>query len=261
MIYDTFLFNDETELLKLRLTELWNVVDRFVLVEARENHRGNPKRLFYSDNKADFEKWNSKIDSLIIDTYGFSGDNKPANMQREHIGRESLNDYPWEPGSTIIHGDADEICDPDIVCPSGPMAIEMMFTYYFFNCLYPTTTKRSIVASVDCYRNNGFDNMRWKVTDTSPVIPDGGWHHSYLGGAQALKDKIAAHVEGEPSDWALKEDNAVLQSRIDAGKLFDGSQQFNFIPIDHRQSQYVRDNQVALTEKGLIKPIPSVTQA
>lgn len=260
MIYDTFIFCDEVELLKMRLTELWDVVDLFVFVEARENHRGRPKKLHFTDNFGEFEPWKTKIACLVMDSYpGCDGDNKAANMQREHIGRERLSSFPYESGSTIIFGDADEICKPEVIRAyqpnQGPAAVEMMFTHYFFNCVHPDTTKRTLIAPVDVYRKNGFDNARWHVTDHCPVIHDGGWHHSYLGGYQALRDKIDGAVEGCSSDWVLNEDPGLIQSRIDAGQLYNGEKQFSFIPVDERMSKYVRDNKDGLTAKGLVKAV------
>ncbi|TAH23917.1 MAG: hypothetical protein EAZ07_10320, partial [Cytophagales bacterium] len=43
MIYDCFAFFNELELLEIRLNELNNVVDKFVLVEATRKKKKNPK--------------------------------------------------------------------------------------------------------------------------------------------------------------------------------------------------------------------------
>ena len=46
-IYDCFTFFNELELLDLRLKELYNHVDCFVLVEATLTHTGKPKELIF----------------------------------------------------------------------------------------------------------------------------------------------------------------------------------------------------------------------
>lgn len=42
-IYDCFLFFNELEILDVRLHELYDHVDKFVIVESVETFRGNPK--------------------------------------------------------------------------------------------------------------------------------------------------------------------------------------------------------------------------
>ena len=54
MIYDTFMFFNELELLELRLNELNGVVDKFVLVEATRTFTNKPKPLYYAENKQRF---------------------------------------------------------------------------------------------------------------------------------------------------------------------------------------------------------------
>ena len=43
-IYDCFTFNDENNILEIRLNELNQYVDFFVIIEFGENHQGNKKR-------------------------------------------------------------------------------------------------------------------------------------------------------------------------------------------------------------------------
>ena len=51
VIYDTFLFFNEFELLEIRLEELKDIVDRFVLVEAPLTLSGKPKPLFFGQQR------------------------------------------------------------------------------------------------------------------------------------------------------------------------------------------------------------------
>ena len=52
-IFDAFTFNNELHLLLLRLEELYDVVDQFIIVEGTKTHSGEPKRLFYEESKWD----------------------------------------------------------------------------------------------------------------------------------------------------------------------------------------------------------------
>jgi hypothetical protein len=51
MIYDTFLFNGELDLLEIRLNILNDYVDQFVIVEAATTFTMDPKELYYENNK------------------------------------------------------------------------------------------------------------------------------------------------------------------------------------------------------------------
>ena len=60
-----FLFFNEIDLLKLRLKELNDVVNHFVLVESTRTFSNKEKPLFYDKNKGIFEKYHDKIIHLV----------------------------------------------------------------------------------------------------------------------------------------------------------------------------------------------------
>jgi beta-1,4-mannosyl-glycoprotein beta-1,4-N-acetylglucosaminyltransferase len=60
-VFDSFIFFNELDLLELRLNILNDVVDYFVLTESPWTVSGNPKPLYYQENKDRFEKFNHKI--------------------------------------------------------------------------------------------------------------------------------------------------------------------------------------------------------
>ena len=54
-IFDSFIFFNELDLLEMRLNILNDVVDYFVLTESPWTVSGNPKPLYYQENKDRFE--------------------------------------------------------------------------------------------------------------------------------------------------------------------------------------------------------------
>jgi beta-1,4-mannosyl-glycoprotein beta-1,4-N-acetylglucosaminyltransferase len=60
-VYDCFTFFNELDLLEIRLNELNDVVDYFVLVESKRSFQNKPKECHYLNNKDRFEKFNHKI--------------------------------------------------------------------------------------------------------------------------------------------------------------------------------------------------------
>src|SRR4030042_2627609 len=66
-IYDCFPFHNELDLLEVRLHELYDVVDYFVLSESTRTHSGQFKPLYYKMNKPRFERFKDKIIHVIVD--------------------------------------------------------------------------------------------------------------------------------------------------------------------------------------------------
>src|SRR5687768_6312071 len=116
MIYDCFIFNDELDLLDLRLRFLDAAADRFVIVESERSLSGQPKPLLFRENKHRFEPWLHKIIHVVA----------PANnmtpweyefFQRNYI-KQGLASCADE--DIIIISDADEIVNiKDILAIPG----------------------------------------------------------------------------------------------------------------------------------------------
>ena len=83
---DGFLFNNEFDLLEIRLHELYPVVDAFVLVEAAFTFQDKPKPLYFRDytDSARFARFRDKIVHVVLDE-------KPATL-RTHI---LMTGDPW----------------------------------------------------------------------------------------------------------------------------------------------------------------------
>lgn len=65
-VYDCFLFFRELDLLEIRLAELYDVVDVFVLVESRYDFAGNEKPLHYKANRKRFSAFADKVRHIEV---------------------------------------------------------------------------------------------------------------------------------------------------------------------------------------------------
>tara|TARA_Y100000296_G_C5178726_1_gene261824 strand:+ start:3680 stop:3952 length:273 start_codon:yes stop_codon:yes gene_type:complete len=61
LIYDCFIYNNEHELLEIRLEELESKVDKFVLVESNVTFSGAGKNTTLDKTNAFYEKYKEKI--------------------------------------------------------------------------------------------------------------------------------------------------------------------------------------------------------
>lgn len=60
-IYDFFIFNDEFDVLEIRLYELYQYVTLFIIAESRETLTGREKPLYLKENWSRFAKYHDKI--------------------------------------------------------------------------------------------------------------------------------------------------------------------------------------------------------
>ncbi len=90
-VYDCFTFFNELDLLTLRLEELYNCVDHFVIVEARESFTGKPKPLYFAENAHRFKKYQDKIIHIVIEEFpDLSGNPEKDHWYREEYSRNAF---------------------------------------------------------------------------------------------------------------------------------------------------------------------------
>lgn len=188
MIIDAFIFNDELDLLELRLGQLDSVVDKFVLVEADRTFMKTPKPLYYQDNKQLFSKWNHKI--LHASTTGKQGSWEFEKVQREVLVDMIHSLKPTE-DDVLSFSDLDEIPNPDTVKAYTPdMGLRNLrqFTFYYnFNhCMNyggRSWSRARIGRIKDMHNRGGVVEFRGGIGDMDPNFPfleNGGWHGSYF---------------------------------------------------------------------------------
>ena len=115
MIIDTFIFNQDFNSLKIRLAELYDIVDFFIISESAYTHTGKPKSLYLSENLYKFSIYKDKI---IIVTSNKKLITRNAFI-RELYQRELISKYlksmKLNNGDLIIHSDCDEIPNKNIL--------------------------------------------------------------------------------------------------------------------------------------------------
>ena len=225
MIYDCFIFNDELDLLELRLRYLNNKVDKFVLVESERTMSGNKKVLHFKTNQHRFKKFEDKIihltapvNNLSVWDYEF--------FQRNYI-KEAL--VQCMQNDIIIITDIDEILDiPAILSNknfSFPSLIEINMFYYFLNI----KTNDNWSFPLICYWKQIENiNIGSRVTYSKNItqnvlLQDGeinGWHFSYLYGndIELYQKKIESFTHQEfnkPYFLDTKRINRCVNFKID----------------------------------------------
>lgn len=177
----------------MRLSTLDDLVDNFVLVEANKTHTGNPKDFIFEQHKDEFSEYIDKIIYIKVeDLPDYSRDNIwiAENFQRNCISRGLRNALP---GDKIIISDIDEIPNPYTIekyidSPIPVTMIQYLF-YYYINCLQTSLWHGSILATIGDFRSP--QELRNMSRDLEyNAVSNGGWHYSYMGGAERIKLKV-----------------------------------------------------------------------
>jgi len=116
MVWDCFPFFNELDVLEIRLHELYDYVDFFVLVESLETHQGGLKPLYYEENKERFKKFSSKVIHVVLEeriTHKiYPGFKKGIQWHRERFQRNQIKrvlEKRCAPHDIVMISDVDEV--------------------------------------------------------------------------------------------------------------------------------------------------------
>lgn len=197
MLIDCFSFFNEFDMLELRLNELKEIVDLFVITEATLNFRGKEKPLFFADNKDRFKDF--PIKHVVLDTYDVDiNDSKKMDAyQRQYSLDIILKDIEPSSQDYILMADCDEIPKVDKIIEAmnygsdRNISLEMPLYYYWMNCVCYSMRWR-YVKLVKPKKILDFKEIRFEKTN--PKLYNSGWHFSYLDDIY-LKIKSWTHSE------------------------------------------------------------------
>lgn len=201
MIIDAFMFYNELDILEKRLKLLDSIVDKFILVESEETHVGNPKPLFFKENRERYSRWNDKIVHVIVpksNEHSFEKDKYSIEIHQRHQILRGLEDISARDDDIIMISDVDELPDPEVVKRVKPdtgfhmYMFEYSFDYMFTGELWVGTVLTT-VAKVRSLGSNYFRYKRWSF----PVVRNAGWHCSSFGDSKHVFNKIRNYLHAE----------------------------------------------------------------
>lgn len=250
-VYDCFLFFNEYEVLEIRLNELYDVVDHFVLVEAAETFRGQPKPFYYEQEKERFARFADKIIHIKVDPYHAPNAWIREFHQRNQIGRGLKG---CRSDDLVIIADVDEII-PSVMLPQLKELVRhhqivgvrtRLFQYYLNREVCPNQSYcwlRVAVTNGRYMREHSAQVARetvWWPTDP-PLIVDGGWHFSSMGGYDRCRRKWDSY-----SHWdEFPHPSTYEEWRAEVEKL-------NLVEIDSGWPQYIIEHLQELIDDDLV---------
>ena len=195
-IFAPVMFRDEIDMLQCRLEAMQDYDVVHVVTESTVTHRGIPKPLHFAENPDAFAPWADQIVRITADLP------QAAPWEREHAQRNAA----WTAigararnSDTVLITDLDEIPSPALLGWKGPGVISarMRTTLFAVDWLVPDAVlpPTCVAATAGWLRQSaafgdmGLAEVR-DARDRWPVLADGGWHFSWIGGVEAQQQKL-----------------------------------------------------------------------
>jgi len=255
-IIDCFIFYNELDMLLYRLDTLFNYVDYFVIVESKYTHSGKEKPLYYNENKATFEYFNSKIIHIILENCPFKFPNidysKNQQWDNEHFQRNAIKNgidkLELNDDDVFIVSDLDEIPDINLLSAiknnvfivNNIYSLEQDFYYYNLNSKMVQKWIYSKILSYKKYKelNLSFQDIRHF---NCQLIHKGGWHLSYFGDKYFIQNKIQHFGHQEYNNDNFTNLN-IIESRINNQVDLYGRNNKNIEKIPVKNNTYLPHN-------------------
>lgn len=256
-IFNLVPFNDEVTMIKIRLREMADWVDKFVIVEGGATFTGAPKPLKFEALRAELAEYESKLLYVPVETFP---DYIDAPWSRDFYQRDmaiSALSGLWSPEDLVLLTDADEILNRRVL--DGvltPMVPLRMWTHrYFLNYRAATGAKRSdywtgVVGKARHLAEYGCSYTRFTLGRASQEwgqINRAGWHFTSINDAAGIARKFASFAHQEINKRKLQNVPYMtgVLNRIRSGEM---EEEWERSAIDDSFPLYVREHQDELRD-------------
>ena len=211
MIADAFMFNDEFDMLDLRLDLSKNYVDQWIILEGNRTWSGKPKPYYFSQQLSAYkQKYGDKFHVICLDIPSDYRD-----WQCENFSRASLQQGIdlLEPNDIVIHSDLDEILDPNVLADivelinqtNQPVCCTLdMFIYRLDQKAY-RTWQGHVIAKKHMIQNpqqlyKGDQHKRKNRAHCAKCPGIAGWHWTWMGNDMRIQSKVISNIESQYRD-------------------------------------------------------------
>ena len=204
--------NSELDMLEVRLHEMNDVVDYFVIVESKVSHTNNPKPLYYKAAADRFRQFAAKI--IYVELESLEGD---TAWDREHYQRNCLFTFGLHnkgqearTGDIVILSDLDEIAKPKWVAAlklctgyASQLTLEAHWSMYSFDNEVQNVIWQKAKAFV--YNEDEAvvaESLRFR-TDLQ-TLSDAAWHCSWcFSNVSTFQEKMQSFAHEEVNDPSI----------------------------------------------------------
>jgi beta-1,4-mannosyl-glycoprotein beta-1,4-N-acetylglucosaminyltransferase len=248
-LLDRVLFFKEFDVFELRLGILYDHVERFVVIESDVTFSGKPKPFYFTENRKQFldpqhKIWvyrNHRAHCFEFDPW------------KEEAAQRNYDQVYYGDGDFVLMSDVDEIPNPDEFhnLKSGDLNIfEQKIYYYTINNRIrnlPWLGTRAVDVSSFSQTPQEYRDQRG-----GNIIKNGGWHFSYLGDSDLMKEKVEAFSHQEYNDEYHK--GRIAERVLNNQDLFgrDGIEFEREEINSDNYPKYVLENIETLCKKSLV---------
>ncbi len=246
-VYDCFMYFNEADVLEVRLNELYDYVDYFVLVESSEAHRkGQIKPFYFEENIERFEKFLDKIIYVKLDEHIDSDDGwVRENWQRNQIMRGLVN---CNAEDLILISDVDEFIPGRIISEiykksNKHQLIGFFHEMYRWKLNGSAQTKWAGTAAIQYKHLLSMypQEVRNKIRSGNAIMIHAGWHFSSLVRTyEQAREKYYNIVEGY--------DNFMPKQ-----VWLDQLSNIKFVHVDNSFPKFIVENMLYFTKLGLVE--------
>lgn len=262
MIYDSFQFFNELDLLDIRLHTHDQYVDKFIITESTKTHQNHDKPLVYFENKHLFEEFKDKIIHVVLDKFP---DDFPTeeNFVRDfyHHNTVQLRDtyqrmyvfkaLQFNDNDVIMLLDTDELLDfrKLKISYDDINSVTLKNYYYYLNNESSCNSDGGIITKYKNFKSiigeDYYKNIRqWSKYDAEKVKHIHnivGWHFSFLGGEDKVRCKIESWSHPEFNTDEIK--NKIHEHIKNNTDIFNRKEHsYKLVNIDDSFPMYVLQN-------------------
>ena len=205
-IYDCFTFYNELDLLELRLQELYDHVDHFVIVEGNITFTNIEKPFYFKENQERFSQYLDKIIYVQVNDMPKNTDAwANETFQRNAIARGIVD---ADDNDIIVISDLDEIVRPSTLdqmrddTENQIWGLRMPLFNFKFNYMltsadrynvWAMASRKGLLVPANDLRNQRFELMSFPYEYNQNgirLMEHAGWQFTYLGDTEFARNKI-----------------------------------------------------------------------
>ena len=266
-IIDCFMYFDEDLMLEIRLSTLFEHVDKFVICEATLDHAGNKKKFNFKIEN--FIKYQKKIDYIVVDDLPkvvkkFKKHWHTAHFrdqfQRNALTRGLKN---FDENDLVMISDLDEIPNPKNIHEFDQenkygCFVQKNFLYKLnlLNKSEPNWYGTRICRKKDLkspqwlreIKTRKLPFYKFYKPKFDKYIMNGGWHFSSVKNPEGIKKKLNSYAEQQFNNDKFKNIEIIKEKMNKKKDLFNRNYDYQTLHIDGSFPEYIQKNQQTLKE-------------